>query len=1057
MTTITTKIAESGRVSYQLDGKRASKAAAIEAAIANMKNGSDNLVDIQIAIDAAKKTVRFDINYYGEIIWQEIKSVKQYKSIGGGHYETYYSPEWTRTTEERANELFAEFGLNTEIICKMVFADNTDTTTKAEENTAQVEETEAELIKHNGLSFEGFLATNAGLTIEEYRARKDEQQAAAQAEAERRTKIFNLKDGIKSAEYKINETSGTLNDIIKNHYRPESDDGSWDEYTAELGDTLATAVSTLNTLKAQLAELEPEAETTTAEAEYKPQTEWENPHDFTTVGNLNGQPRKYVDPESIAAPKGFWADRINGNYITNINGEFVRFINHSIVEISAGKSGYSYERRNGRKNFYRYGRKIAAAKIAEAYMNGEIAAEQNKAHHEFFDAHKTAYNKFFQAYFEVTTADGNVHNFERTFDSFDDAKALVDKFTATFSEPADILIKRNGRLAPVYYTRTDGLPGTYTMFYFGEDGFDPEVFNLLPALDTLNDVDDDEPAEVNTTAHVEPTAEETAKIDRLAELKSSKLLIYKAINNALRDHYVKLESGEFYDASEAGFTTTGIEAGNPIFDKLYFKDENGAYVEVSEKAIDAFNRLEIEHGIVCDAIKAEIARTAVKFEVGKWYASDETDWNGDPYGTYRVLKRTKKFVTIYDSNNDDWHYIDNYDPDDEIDGEFDCIFRKKIQFDERGEYVDWRDEDGELVTLCAKDVTDKPIDEDPDDDNDSAEDNVEAEDATEDEPTDTADDTPEPPVDDFTAKSAELKAERDAADKRVSKLNNDLLEAQKAADKASNALYKFGDAKARELARNHLPALGFSKTTAVITQDGDAIDAPNLRHIRIDFNFRKFKFEIVADWTTFGTYDTPEQVKSVIAGLKTAIRHEEKFTFPTVETLTAPTKPEPPKVEHTPDDEDGVWTIPNKLTKKLSSIPMSTLLEVITQDGEQIFTYIAGANIEPRWGDIDRFAFVSNNHDIAVYDTPEQIEDVINLIKATIERGEEKFTFPTVKGLTAPDIDNKDNLRGSLKRAAEIARKKYHEYEREGDNDGMLYEIELYSICADAIKELEAA
>ena len=37
---------------------------------------------------------------------------------------------------------------------------------------------------------------------------------------------------------------------------------------------------------------------TTVEAEYKPQTAWENPHDFTTVGNLNGQPRKYVEPET---------------------------------------------------------------------------------------------------------------------------------------------------------------------------------------------------------------------------------------------------------------------------------------------------------------------------------------------------------------------------------------------------------------------------------------------------------------------------------------------------------------------------------------------------------------------------------------------------------------------------------------------------------------------------------------------------------------------------------------------------------------------------------------
>ena len=148
------------------------------------------------------------------------------------------------------------------------------TTTKTATNNFKVDtamnttvDTEAELIKHNGLSFEGFLATNAGLTIEEYRARKAANEAAEQAEAERRTKIFNLKDGIKSAEYTITETSGTLDDIIKNHYRPETDDGSWDEYTAELGDTLATAVSTLNTLKAQLAELEPATDTTTAEAD----------------------------------------------------------------------------------------------------------------------------------------------------------------------------------------------------------------------------------------------------------------------------------------------------------------------------------------------------------------------------------------------------------------------------------------------------------------------------------------------------------------------------------------------------------------------------------------------------------------------------------------------------------------------------------------------------------------------------------------------------------------------------------------------------------------------
>lgn len=237
-----------------------------------------------------------------------------------------------------------------------------------------------------------------------------------------------------------------------------------------------------------------EADTTVeTETEYKPQTEWENPHDFTTVGNLNGQPRKYVDPEAIAAPKGFWANRINGTYTDTINGEFVIFENHSIVYIDAEKKlGYFYKKSDaGRKIFYRGNQRFAASKIVEAYMNGQKAAEQNKAHHEFFNANKTAYNNFFQVLFRVTTADGRIHNFERTFDSFDAAKALVDKFTATFDEPTDIIIKQNKQNGEIYYKRTDGNPGNYTDAYFGNGGFDPEVFSLLPALDDLNDVEDE--------------------------------------------------------------------------------------------------------------------------------------------------------------------------------------------------------------------------------------------------------------------------------------------------------------------------------------------------------------------------------------------------------------------------------------------------------------------------------------------------------------------------------------------------------------------------------------
>ena len=958
MTTITTKIAESGRTSFQLDGKRASKAAAIEAAIANMKNGSDNLVDIQIAIDAAKKTVRFDINYYGEIIWQEIKSVKQYKSIGGGYYETYYSPEWTRTTEERANELFAEFGLNTDIISKMVFADNTDnaeenTTEAGSNNTAQIEETEQKF----------FYTTNRGNT--------------------REVTIGETGTTVRSRWYYYHEIGGMREQAVIEVSQSEG---------AEFINALCKFI-----------------------ANDTDGSEEDDAESFTA--NVMPAEDDDTDDELIDEPDRRTIERNSGNYSDLINGEYVKFENHSIVYIDAErKIGFSYDKLNGRKNFYRYGRKIAAAKIAETYMNGERAAEQSKAHHEFFYAHKLEVGNPFKVSFEITTADGQEHFFSRTFETFAEAKALVDEFSATFSEPTQIVIKQNKQNGDWFYSRdTDGSEKFFDA-YFGNDGFDPEVFSLLPALDDLNDVEDEpttedftaycyytytkdgdkwsgsqaqkfttateaanwiinlvrdngytltEPTNIrdweilkryymteadfnaaNTTAdtvEIKPTTA-TAKVDRLVELKGSKLLIYKAINNALRGHYVKLESGEFYDASDAGFTTTGIEAGNPIFDKLYFKDENGAYVEVSEKAIDAFNRLESEHGIVCDAIKAEIARTAVKFEVGKWYTSDETDWDGNTCDNrYCVLKRTKKFVTIYDYQNDDWHFIDNYDPDDEIDGEFDCIFRKKIQFDERGEYVDWRDDDGELVTLCAKDVTvDKPVDEDPDDDDaedDATEDNVEVETATD--KTETPNEVYRP----FT-----IEETIQILDHSLNVWAEELAAVEdKNSDEAKNLQESIDDVTKE---RDDLKRKFKDKQT------------PEPAEVKRGAKFVEGKFYNDMDWATFG------------AGKKCF-----------------------------------------KILKRTAC-------------------YVTIGDYSPFWHNY----FENGRYKIQ-----------------TDSDGNEYIHYWSGERLCAQFLTVDENIRGSLKRAAEIARKKYHEYEREGDNDGMLREIELFSICTDAIKELEAA
>ena len=86
----------------------------------------------------------------------------------------------------------------------------------------------------------------------------------------------------------------------------------------------------------------------------------------------------------------------------------------------------------------------------------ERAAEQSNAISDFFYAHKLEVGKHFKVCFEITTADGREHFFMRTFDTFAEAKALVDEFTSTFSEPTLIVIKQNKQNGDWYYSRDVG-------------------------------------------------------------------------------------------------------------------------------------------------------------------------------------------------------------------------------------------------------------------------------------------------------------------------------------------------------------------------------------------------------------------------------------------------------------------------------------------------------------------------------------------------------------------------------------------------------------------------
>lgn len=235
-----------------------------------------------------------------------------------------------------------------------------------------------------------------------------------------------------------------------------------------------------------------------------------------------------------------------------------------------------------------------------------------------------------------------------------------------------------------------------------------DVEDYAVTVEAQNVAIDAETELANTAAKVE------VKSDRITELKAKSKELWEKFRASLQGYYVK-SNGNFFSTDKALDFTTFLDNE---YDWLYRKDDNGEYVEISVEEFDKINRIEIELNVVNNGINAEIARNAVKFVAGKWY----TDSEGCKY---LILKRTAKIVTVYNQDQDDWNALKSYDANDEIDGEFDCIFRKKIQFDERGEYVDWEDEEGELVQVFAKNETEPPTDDDDNNDGNDDEDNEE--------------------------------------------------------------------------------------------------------------------------------------------------------------------------------------------------------------------------------------------------------------------------------------------------------------------------------------------
>lgn len=142
---------------------------------------------------------------------------------------------------------------------------------------------------------------------------------------------------------------------------------------------------------------------------------------------------------------------------------------------------------------------------------------------------------------------------------------------------------------------------------------------------------------------------------------------------------------------------------------------------------------------------------------------------------------------------------------------------------------------------------------------------------------------PEPTVDNFTAERDRLTAERDSAEAKLREAEKALQAARLAAREAQDKLYDFmADTVSALNERINLPV----DVIEVKSANGYS---PYIYLDTVTVSFDNSKLIIRGNCSeinglTLGTYDTPEQVSTVIDGLKAAIeRGDKRFTFPPAE------------------------------------------------------------------------------------------------------------------------------------------------------------------------------
>lgn len=97
---------------------------------------------------------------------------------------------------------------------------------------------------------------------------------------------------------------------------------------------------------------------------------------------------------------------------------------------------------------------------------------------------------------------------------------------------------------------------------------------------------------------------------------------------------------------------------------------------------------------------------------------------------------------------------------------------------------------------------------------------------------------------------------------------------------------------------------------------------------------------------------------------------------------------------------------------------------------------------------------------LGIYDTPAQVEKVIDLLKAAITRGDKEFTFPTVEELIDPPelpTAKPRTLRDSINRAIKQCIRNRVGYLKSHNSKMEKYEYELLCLLQGARRELEVA